>query len=265
MQAERTRIQCRSQLAWPNICSHATRTAWQRPAHSQSTREGRLFQSSQQRKAPPQEPQDLPESPEIHVFLSHNRADKSLAVRLAAQLRLVGADVWLDDWEIKPGDSIPGMVNDALAVVDTVLVLWSTSAAESRWVEAELAVALQRRLDDGDLRIIPVRLDDTPLPPLLRPLKYLRAADNDDVLAIATQVVHLESQAEVLRAIQRTIDEAGLEFAYFPGYGLLVGCPSCGAPTSELEHWSAVDDRRDDTYAGARCKTCGWEAGGEAS
>jgi hypothetical protein len=205
----------------------------------------------------------LPESLEIHIFLSHNRADKQLAERLAAQLRLVGADVWLDAWEIKPGDSIPGVVNDALAVVDTVLVLWSASAAESRWVEAELAVALQRRLDDGDLRIIPVRLDDTPLPPLLRPLKYLRAADDDDVLAIATQVVDLGSEADVLRAIQRTIDEAGLEFAYFPGYGLIVGCPSCGAPTSELEHWSAVDDRRDDTYAGARCKTCGWEDGGE--
>ena len=44
----------------------------------------------------------------MHVFLSHNHRDKDIATLLAAQLRLVGADVWLDDWEIKPGDSIVG-------------------------------------------------------------------------------------------------------------------------------------------------------------
>lgn len=198
----------------------------------------------------------------MHVFISYNRLDKSFATRLAAQLRLVGADVWLDDWKIKPGDSIPGKVNDALAVVDTVLVLWSDSAAHSRWVDGELAAALDRRLSDDDLRIVPVRLDATPLPSLLRPLKRLDA-DNDDPSPVARAVAGLDSDADMLRAIQQTIDKAGLAFVDFPGYGVLVACPKCGAPASELENWSAVDERRDDTYAGARCRRCGWEDGGE--
>jgi hypothetical protein len=85
----------------------------------------------------------------------------------------------------------------------------------------------------------------------------------EDVVAAASQIAGIDSQADFIRAIQRTIDEAGLEFAYFQGYGLLVGCPRCAAPVSELEGWSAIDDRRDDMYAGARCKKCGWNDGGE--
>jgi hypothetical protein len=199
----------------------------------------------------------------VHVFLSHNHRDKSIAVQLAAQLRLVGADVWLDDWEIRPGDSIPDKVSAALDVVDTVIVLWSENAARSRWVEAELATALDRRLADGGLRVIPVVLDDTPLPALLRPLKRLAVNDDAGVIDVARAIAGIDSDTAFLQAVQSTIDEAGLEIEYFQGYGPLVACPSCGAPASELEGWEAVNEERDDLYAGARCQRCGWEGGGE--
>jgi hypothetical protein len=198
----------------------------------------------------------------LHVFLSHNRHDQATAVKLAAQLRLIGVDVWLDAWEIRPGDSIPGKVSQALAAVDTVIVLWSTHAAGSPWVEAELATAINRRMAEG-LRVIPVLLDETDLPALLRPLKWLRLDDHDGPLEIASRIADLDSQAAVLKAIQHTIDEAGLEVAYYPGYGFLVGCPRCGAPPKDIEGWQALDERRDDMYAGARCKQCRWEDGGE--
>jgi hypothetical protein len=38
----------------------------------------------------------------MHIFLSHNSKDKEFVRRLAAQLRLGGGDVWLDEWEINP-------------------------------------------------------------------------------------------------------------------------------------------------------------------
>ena len=199
----------------------------------------------------------------MHVFLSHNASDKPTALRLAAQLRLVGTDVWLDDWEVKPGDSIPGKVNEALAVVDTVVVLWSEDAAASRWVGAELDTALARRLAEDDLRVIPIRIDDAELPPLLRPIRWLSLRPDEDLQAIARAIVGLPTSGAFLKAMQRQIDEAGFEFRYFPGYGVVVGCPHCGASVHELEHWSATDDRRDDTYAGVRCTSCRWEDGGE--
>jgi TIR domain len=100
---------------------------------------------------------------------------------LAAQLRLIGVDVWLDDWEIAAGRLDPGKVNEALIAVDTVLVLWSENAARSRWVDAELATALDRHLRDGSVQLIPIRLDDAELPALLQPHKSLRLEVREDV------------------------------------------------------------------------------------
>jgi hypothetical protein len=197
----------------------------------------------------------------VHVFLSHNHRDKDIATLLAAQLRLVGADVWLDDWEIKPGDSIVGRVNEAFGLIDTVLLLWSENAAGSRWVNSEMEAAVARRLSDGSMRIIPVRLDDTELPALLRSLKWVRAEFG--AIHVVREIAGLASYADFIMAVQKTIGEAGLDFRYFHGFGVAVGCPKCGAPSNELEPWAATDYQRDDEYAGARCRRCGWEDGGE--
>jgi hypothetical protein len=71
--------------------------------------------------------------------------------------------VWFDEWDIRAGDSIPGKVNEALDIVDTVVLLWSSDADHSKWVRAEFETALARGMEDGSLRVIPVLLDDTPL------------------------------------------------------------------------------------------------------
>jgi TIR domain len=199
----------------------------------------------------------------MHVFISYNKNDRELAGALAVQLRLVGIDVFLDAWEIEPGDSIPGKVNSALALVDLVLVLWSEDAARSRWVGAELETALALHLEDSSVRVIPVRLDASPLPSLLRPFKWLRLEDEGQASDVARQLAGIGSPEEFLKAVQQTLEESGLEVGYFEGYGPAVGCPKCGAPLSELSGWSQVDERRDDLYAGVRCGRCGWNDGGE--
>jgi hypothetical protein len=112
------------------------------------------------------------------------------------------------------------------------------------------------------VRVIPVLLDDAELPPLLRSLKWLWMQERAAVPETAMQVLGLQSERDYLKAIQETIDMANLPFRYFPGYGVLVACPRCGTPAPELDHWHAIDERRDDEYGGAKCK-CGWEGGGE--
>lgn len=152
----------------------------------------------------------------MHIFLSHNSRDKEFVRKLAAQLRLVGGDVWLDEWEIKPGDRIPSEASAALAAVNTVVVVWSANAANSRWVDAELASALARELRDGSLRIIPVRLDDTSLPMLLQPISWINAED-EGAVGVARKIMRLNSSEQYIKAVQAEIEEAGLEFAYFHG------------------------------------------------
>ncbi len=119
----------------------------------------------------------------MRAFVSHTHKDKPAVRSFATKLRLGGVDIWLDEWELSPGDSIPGKVGVALDTVDTVLVCWSERASTSEWVKSELETAIIRRLEDG-LRIIPVCLDDTPLPALLRPLYWVSVTDDDDQTAV---------------------------------------------------------------------------------
>ena len=44
------------------------------------------------------------------VFLSHSSKDKAVVRAVAERLRADGLRVWLDDWETRPGDSIPAKI-----------------------------------------------------------------------------------------------------------------------------------------------------------
>lgn len=48
------------------------------------------------------------------VFLSHSSKDKAVAHAVAERLRADGLTVWFDEWEIKPGDSIPAKIEEGL-------------------------------------------------------------------------------------------------------------------------------------------------------
>lgn len=198
----------------------------------------------------------------MDAFVSHNSADKEVARRLGAHLRLVGVNVWFDEWEVRAGDSLIGKVDEALASVDTVVLIWSENARRSEWVRAEFETAIARAIDDDSCRIIPMRLDDTPLPSLLRRLKWIELR-NEDVTRAVDEIMGYANDQDRLRAIQKTLDEASIEVGYFVGYGLVVCCPRCGTGLDNLEGWSQTDYERDDTYAGVRCQRCGFSDGAE--
>ena len=199
----------------------------------------------------------------MHAFVSHSHKDKPWVTPFVAKMRLAGADIWLDEWKIQPGDSIPGKVNQALGFVDTVLLFWSRDAAASAWVNAEMESALTQKLAEAAVRIIPVKLDDTVLPPLLRPLMYVSLESGEEDVALR-KILDIGSEAELLRTMQQTIEEAGLEYRYFPGLGVMVACPRCGAPSSELQAIQDVDYARDRTYLGAECTRCSWADANDA-
>ena len=97
---------------------------------------------------------------------------------------------------------------------------------------------------------------------LLRPISYIDATDEDHLRA-ARRLLGIESDTAMRLAVQEFIEEAGFEFREFPGVGVLVACPQCGATPENLEGWQQTDYEHDDIYVGARCKLCGWSDGGE--
>jgi hypothetical protein len=196
------------------------------------------------------------------MFLSYNADDKAYVRRLAAALKLTGAQVWFAEWTIRPGDSITGAIQDGLSGSGTFVLVWSDAASRSRWVKTEMEAAVDRWIREDSCRLVPVRLDSTPLPPLLRSVRYIDGS-NGDHIQVARELLGIESEKAFRIAVQEFITEAGLEFREFSGVGVLVACPRCGETLDKLEGYQATDEERDDRYVGVRCTACGWEAGSE--
>ncbi|MGD0574998.1 MAG: toll/interleukin-1 receptor domain-containing protein [Anaerolineales bacterium] len=196
------------------------------------------------------------------LFLSYNSGDKDFVRKLAAALSVAGARVWFDEWTIRPGDSIPGEIDKGLSQFDSFALVWSEFASKSRWVKTEMEAAVARWVQNPTQRLIPVRLDNTPLPAILSHIRYVDGIDGNWV-RVASELLGIQSEAAFRIAVQQFIDEAGLEFHEFQGVGVLVACPSCGAGPEHLKAWSATDYERDDLYVGARCEVCGWSSGSE--
>ncbi len=114
------------------------------------------------------------------VFLSHNSKDKPAVRRLAERLRGDGLAVWLDDWEIKAGDSIPSKVMSGLENSRVLLLLLSQNFDESDWAEYESGSFLFRDPKNTERRFIPVRLDQSPVREALQHFAWVDWWDERD-------------------------------------------------------------------------------------
>ena len=102
------------------------------------------------------------------VFLSHASEDKErFVLQFAEALRQHGVDVWLDKWEILPGDSlVDKLFEEGLKGAVAVIVVISSSSANKPWVKEELNAAIVNRITK-QTKIIPVVIDDCKVPEAL--------------------------------------------------------------------------------------------------
>lgn len=106
------------------------------------------------------------------AFLSHSSLDKPFIRQLAADLTANGIDVWLDEQRIRVGDSIPEKIAQGLAGSDFFLIGMSQHSANSAWVQKELNNAMVNEVQRRKVHILPLRLDDTPMPQIISDKKY---------------------------------------------------------------------------------------------
>src|SRR6266576_2562403 len=95
------------------------------------------------------------------VFLSHSSKDKAVVRAVAERLRADGLRVWFDEWEIKPGDSIPAKIEEGLEHSRVLVLCMSANAFGSDWAQLEAGTVRFRDPLNKERRFIPVRLDGT--------------------------------------------------------------------------------------------------------
>jgi hypothetical protein len=106
------------------------------------------------------------------IFLCHSSKDKSFVRKLADKLREVGVHVWLDEAEIKIGDSLTERIGQAITEMDYFGVVLSRNSIASEWVQRELQVAMQRELKERKVIVLPLLLEPVEIPPFLRDKLY---------------------------------------------------------------------------------------------
>jgi len=106
--------------------------------------------------------------PDAPTFISYSREDSEFALRLAEDLKAAGANVWLDQTDIAPGQRWQRSVQEALQNTPRVLVILSPASVNSHYVEDEITFALEEKKT-----VIPVLYQECKVPFRLRPLQYV--------------------------------------------------------------------------------------------
>jgi hypothetical protein len=197
----------------------------------------------------------------MRTRLSYQQQDERPASSLAAALRRVGADLVLDAWTTAPDDSPASRANPSADTDDAVVLLWS-AAGRTAWGEALAESGLPSGLTGtGEARLVPVRLDDTPLPPSLGSLRHVRLAGGTYRMtdATAAMIVHIGSTAVPAPAVRGQVSEHALVISDFGGLGLFAACPQCDVSSERLRSYTTVEHISDRALYLVICGACGWQ------
>jgi hypothetical protein len=107
------------------------------------------------------------------AFISYTSSDRALVQKLAKDLLDRGIGIFIDTWDIGPADSIIEKMEEGLNTSDFLLLAISAASLKSHWVRLELNSAQMRELDRKQITVIPLRLDESPVPTLLAQKRYI--------------------------------------------------------------------------------------------
>jgi hypothetical protein len=125
------------------------------------------------------------------IFLSHNYKDKPIVEQLALRFRdIYGQEnVFYDSWSIQPGDGIIDKMNEGLEKCKYFFFFVSKNSLESKMVTMEWQNAIMSSAQK-DVKLIPIRLDSSILPMILKQTLYLDLF-TDGLEAVLTQAVNV--------------------------------------------------------------------------
>lgn len=132
------------------------------------------------------------------VFISHASADKRFARWLCTDLRAAGYSPWLDEWEIKVGESIPKKLSEGLDTASAMVVVLSPHAVESEWVEREWQAKYWDEVNDRRVMVLPVLYQDCDIPKLLKMKRYadFRTGYNEGLTDLLHAIASLSNETK---------------------------------------------------------------------
>ncbi len=122
------------------------------------------------------------------IFFSYGRENTAFVMKLATELREAGANIWLDQLDIKPGTRWDSSIEQALQSADTLLVVLSEDSVSSQNVMDEVSYALETKMT-----VVPVLMEQCDIPFRIRRLQYADfTSDYQKGLKTLASALHLE-------------------------------------------------------------------------
>ncbi|MDB5088764.1 MAG: hypothetical protein JWR09_2758 [Mucilaginibacter sp.] len=110
------------------------------------------------------------------VFISYSAYDRQFVSWLVDELKSANVDVWWDQQEVTTGDYIKDKIKEGIQASSAFIIILSKNSAKSTWVKYELNSALMFKAAENNVRIIPIKIDDFPVPPDLMNYIYVDAS-----------------------------------------------------------------------------------------
>ncbi len=116
-------------------------------------------------------------------FVSYNKENKNWAKWVAGTLEEQGFSVFLQAWDIAPGDDFIAQMDEFLRHSKKYIAIWSKSFSDSPYCKKELQTAFNESLTGRRELFLPVRVQDYPMDPLYETTVYIDLFDKDEAQA----------------------------------------------------------------------------------
>jgi hypothetical protein len=139
------------------------------------------------------------------LFISHRTCDDAWAENLQLWLELSGIQVWIDNADIHPGESVPGAINRGLEMSRHVALVMTPEyfADSAEWTAAEWEAALFSDPTGRHSRVIPLHVKNCPyIPPLLSHLDWIDFRDENNYAKARNELLRILQGRPVRRTSQ---------------------------------------------------------------
>jgi hypothetical protein len=119
---------------------------------------------------------------QVRVFVSYSREDGPVVRKLCFRLIACGYDVWYDERALIPGQDWEQEIRRAVTIANVFIAVLSSNSINSQGFvqeEQELALAEAAKRPSDGIFIVPLRLDDAPIPRKLEKWHALSLRQND--------------------------------------------------------------------------------------
>lgn len=141
----------------------------------------------------------------MRVFVSYSRLDSEVADKISAALKQAGHQIWKWDETLRPGDNIAKKTSEGIEGADAFLLIVSSNSLASESVMHEFSALALSEISKRELKIIPVLIDQTPVPSYLSSYFHLDISqDFDQGIAVLLDSLAQPDRSSLSKPIEPT-------------------------------------------------------------